>query len=328
VAWTLLPQFGNEVLAAYWSEFSPYGRGSEFPLINEAAKQLIRHGRVAIAVDALSIYSGRWEDGVEADVVVEALSAFGNAGDPDVSRVSDYDVTRLLEFLKSRQIDETTIARFEWKFLPLLHDESRAPELQRLLAREPEVFVQLIELVFKPANAAADAEREPANQALVSNAYRLLRSWKVVPGVTEDGSVDGSALERWLAETRDRLAASDRLEVGEVHIGEVLAHAPEDADGTFPTVAVRDVLESAPNDHLERGFRIGASNKRGVTSRSITEGGQQEYDLSAQYEAWAEAVQATHPRTAATLRDIADSYREEGRRNDEEVRRFLEGLDE
>jgi hypothetical protein len=42
---------------------------------------------------------------------------------------------------------------------------------------------------------------------------------------------------------------------------------------------------------------------------------------------WATAVGDTHPRTAAILRSIADSYMDEGRRNDEEARRFLEGLD-
>lgn len=327
VAWGLIPKFGEEVVAAYWSEFSPYGRGTEFSLINEAARHLIRHGRAAIAVDALSMYAGRYEDGVEADVVIEALSAFGDADDPDVGRVSDYDVTRLLDFLKSRQVDEATIAGFEWKFLPLLHDESGTQSLQRLLARDPSVFVQLIELTFKPANRDRDREPEPANQAMASNAYRLLREWRIVPGSTEDGTVDPAALERWLAETRERLSTVDRLEIGELQIGEVLAHSPVDPDGTFPTLAVRDVLETAPNDRLERGFTIGVFNKRGVTSRSITEGGQQEYELAAQFDAWAEALQASHPRTASALRDISDSYRQEGQRNDEEVRRYLEGLD-
>ncbi len=59
----------------------------------------------------------------------------------------------------------------------------------------------------------------------------------------------------------------------------------------------------------------------------MTEGGKQEYDLAKKYESWAEAVQATHPRTADALRSVAQSYQEEGRRNDEEARRFLEGLD-
>lgn len=273
------------------------------------------------------MYAGRYEDRVEAGVVMEALSAFGDPNDPDIGRVSDYDVTRLLEFLKNRQVDEVTIAGFEWKFLPLLHDESHTPSLQRLLARDPAVFVQLIELVFKPANRDRDEESEPSNQAMASNAYRLLRELSIVPGTTDDGTVDAAALRRWLAEARERLVAADRLEIGELQIGEVFAHAPVDPDGTFPTAAVRDVLETAPNDRLERGFTIGVYNKRGVTSRSITEGGQQEYKLAAQFDAWAEALQATHPRTAAALRDIGDGYRQEGWRNDEEVKRYLEGLD-
>lgn len=112
-----------------------------------------------------------------------------------------------------------------------------------------------------------------------------------------------------------------------MQIGEVFAHALSDSDGTFPTRPVRDVLEAAPNDRLERGFTIGLHNKRGVTSRGMTEGGKQEYDVADNYEAWAQAVEATHPRTAGALRTVAESYREEGRRNDEEARRFLEGLD-
>jgi hypothetical protein len=86
-------------------------------------------------------------------------------------------------------------------------------------------------------------------------------------------------------------------------------------------------LRWTPNERLARGLIIGSFNKRGVTSRGMTEGGQQEYALANQYASWAELVQASHPRTAAALRDLADSYREEGRRNDEEARRFLEGMD-
>jgi hypothetical protein len=130
-----------------------------------------------------------------------------------------------------------------------------------------------------------------------------------------------------LDEARTLLAEVDRLELGELQVGEVLARAPADQDGTFPTRAVRDVLEMAPNDRLERGFVIGLYNKRGVTSRGMTEGGKQEYDLAKQYDGWAESIEATHPRTAGALRMVADSYREEGRYNDEGAKRFLEGLD-
>jgi hypothetical protein len=280
-----------------------------------------------MAIDALSLYAERLADGIDVQTVLDALTQLGTVEDPEIGRVSEHDLTRLLDYLRSRGVDETNIAGLEWKFLPALHHQSRAPSLQRLLARDPATFVQLIELAFKPASSDAPSEPHTVDQDLASNAYRLLREWRVVPGTREDGSVDAAALKEWLDEARALLTQEDRLEIGELQLGEVLAHSPTDPDGTFPTRPVREVIETAPNDRLERGFIIGLFNKRGVTSRGMTEGGNQEYDLANRYEGWAEAVEATHPRTAGALRSVAASYREEGRRNDEEARRFLEGLD-
>ncbi|KQT93519.1 hypothetical protein ASG49_00415 [Marmoricola sp. Leaf446] len=325
-AWRLLDEYGAEVDSAYWSEFVPYGRGPDFPLVNDVARQLVGHGRAAMALHALSMYAAR-QSGVETDVVIEALEAFGTREDPEAARVSDYNITRLLEYLKEQGIDEETIALLEWRYLPLLHDESRTLALESLLARSPKTFVDVVELVFRRANEDEDAEPRNDNPALASNAYRLLREWKVVPGTREDGTVDGDALNEWLAEASRLLSDVDRRDIGELQIGEVLAHAPEDPDGTFPTLPVRNALEAAGSNRLERGFSVGLFNKRGITSRGLTEGGKQEYDLATKYEWWANAVQAAHPRTASVLRDMAESYREEGRRNDEEVRRYLEGLD-
>lgn len=324
-AWELLPQYGPEVDSAYWAEFMPYGRGADFPSVNEAARRLMAHGRVAMAIDALSMYAAR--QSVDTDLVIEALTTFGIKEDPEAAVVSDYDISRLLEYLKERGVGDETVALLEWRYLPLLHDESRTLALERLLARSPATFVELVTLVFRRKNEDPDGEPRSADPTLASNAYRLLREWKIVPGTRADGTVDWVALNEWLDEARRLLTDADRLDIGELQIGEVLAHAPEDPDGTFPTLPVRDVLEAAPDNRLERGFSIGLFNKRGVTSRGLTDGGKQEYDLAAKYERWASAVQATHPRTALALRDLAASYREEGRRNDEEVKRYLEGLD-
>ena len=326
-AWELIPELGTNVEKAYWAEFVPYARGADFPHASEAARQLLRHGRAATAIAALSLYAERLGDGTDVDVVHDTLTQFGTAEDPENGRVSEHDLTRLLDYLRSRGVDETEVARLEWKFLPALHYETPTPSLQRLLACDPTTFVQLIELAFKPASSETRTEPRDVDQNLASNAYRLLREWRVVPGTKEDGSVDAVALQGWLDEVRALLTQSDRLRIGELHVGEVFAHAPADQDGAFPTLAVREVLETAPSDQLERGFTIGLPNKRGVTSRGMTEGGKQEYDLAKRYEGWAEAVQDTHPRTAGALRSVAESYREEGRRNDEEARRFLEGLD-
>lgn len=324
-AWHLARESGSDVERAYWDEFMPYGYGSDTGFLNESARQLMVHGRVAMALDVLSMRA--WQDaGVDIALIVEALDKFGTEADPESARISSHDITALIQHLESHGVAEDTVARFEWKYLPYLLENSSTQTLQALLARDPQTFAELIELVFRPASADPDTPGPTADRNVSTLAYRLLRAWKVVPGSRPDGTVDEDALFAWLEQVRALLLDADRIEVGELQIGEVLAYAPEDPDGTFPTLAVRNALEEAPNDRLERGFSIGLFNKRGMTSRSMTEGGAPEYRLSERYEAWAAAVQATHPRTATVLREVAEEYRSEGRRNDDEVKRHLEGL--
>ena len=283
-----------------------------------------------MAWDALSMYAKPEAANLDLSVVQRALDAFGSRrDDPEFRNVSDYDVSRLLAVLRANGVADDVVARYEWKFLPLLAREGHLISLERTIASNPREFVNLIELVYRPASTKGeepDAKNEERS-AVAGQAWRLLHEWHTVPGTTESGSVDRDALFAWLTEARALLQASDRKDVGELQIGEVLAHAPTDGDGVFPTDAVRDALEAAPDEHLGRGFAIGVFNKRGVTSRGLTEGGEQEYQLARQFHDWASAVGETHPRTAVILRSIADSYMEEGRRHDEEARRCLEGLD-
>jgi hypothetical protein len=324
-AWDMLKDLSDEVVRKYWAEFMPYGRGAEFSHASEVARQLLRHGRAAMAVDTLSLYATR--NTVEVHVVVEALEAFGTVEDPEAARVSEYDLNLLFDYLREHNVDEATLARLEWKFLPALHGNKKLTSLQRRLARDPAFFVELIGYAFNPSGGGKDSEPSHPAPKVAVNAYRLLREWRTVPGSDDDGKIDSEKLQAWLSEVRFLLSESGYLEIGELEIGAVLAYSPTDSDGTFPTRAVRRVIETAPNDRYERGFIVGLHNKRGITSRGMTDGGKQEYVLAQQYDTWADRVEATDPRTAGALRSVADSYRDEGRRNDEEARRFLEGMD-
>jgi hypothetical protein len=86
----------------------------------------------------------------------------------------------------------------------------------------------------------------------------------------------------------------------------------------WPHPAVCDVIEDAASDDLESGFRVGLYNTRGGTWRDPSEGGNQERDLAARYEKFAVAASDRWPRTAAMLRRIAEQYRAEARREDQE----------
>lgn len=78
---------------------------------------------------------------------------------------------------------------------------------------------------------------------------------------------------------------------------------------------------------LDSGFRAQIYNSRGVTSRGLMEGGDQERELSAHYSKLAENIRPGWPRTSAILQSVADGYAAEARLHDEQVQRFREGMD-
>ena len=95
--------------------------------------------------------------------------------------------------------------------------------------------------------------------------------------------------------------------MGERTLGQILAHAPEGEDGIWPRHPARDILNRPECEQMRTGFQIGTHNKRGVTTRSMDEGGDQERALAASFRRHADALSATHPFLSATLERMAQS---------------------
>ena len=179
-------------------------------------------------------------------------------------------------------------------------------------------------MCFKRADGTSE---RPAKPEAAQNAYHLLHEWRIVPGSTErQGVVDEATLTEWLYLASQRLSEHDRVDVGEIYIGHVFAHAKEDEDGTWPTKPVRNAIERLARDTVERGFRIQIHNNRGSTSRSLTDGGKQERELAGRFDQWASLIRDRWPRTAAILSSVAKEYRAQGQAEDEEAERFRKGL--
>jgi hypothetical protein len=137
-----------------------------------------------------------------------------------------------------------------------------------------------------------------------------------LPGTKSDGSIDPDEFIKFIEEARKLCQETDRLKVCDRSIGEILAHAPSDLDGKWPTKAVRDLLDRPELEDIRHGFMIGVHNKRGITSRSYDEGGDQERSLACKYQAYANSLRTSHPIFAATLDEIGRSYEGEGQRED------------
>jgi hypothetical protein len=315
----------SDVDEAYWAEFMPYGRGRAFELAERAARELLAHDRPRAALVLMNLYAG--EVGIDRSIVMDALERVATMplDHPDQFRVDSYEIERLLEYVRSGDVDEDRLVMLEWRLRPALRFDANSPLLERRLARDPAFFVEVLSLCFKPQHGEPDAD---IPMHVARNAYQLLQDWNVVPGSDGPGeSVDEERLNHWVNEALVLLQEADREMIGLEVIGHVLAKTVGDTDETWPTRPVRQLIERLQRTELDNGFEVEVFNSRGTTSRGLTDGGEQERVLLATYQGLAQEIADEWPRTAAILRSIAEGYQEQARRHDEEARRFLEGLE-
>ena len=200
--------------------------------------------------------------------------------------------------------------------MPALSWHQRSPDaLHQLLAEDPEFFVEVLSLVYR-AEGTDPEELDRDAEARASSAYSALSSWRVVPGQDGDGRIDGARLQGWLENAERRLRQAERAAIGHQVIGQMLSGCPHDPDGTWPCKPVREAIEKVASKDLERGLGAGVMNSRGVVTKDPSTGGASERALAEQYEGYAAAIRASHPRTAGALRRIGQWYRRDGSRED------------
>jgi hypothetical protein len=232
------------------------------------------------------------------------------APQPPFGHLTGYYVVQILGALDARaDADLGTIARLEWAFLPLLHDE-RNLRLHEHLSNAPDLFAQMVQSIYTPPGPT------PSDDAVARahHASDLLHSWHTIPGTTPNGGIDGDALRAWADAAR--IACADCPEACDTELGKVLAWSPNGADGQWPHESVRFLIEHITSPALEDGFRVGVYNKRGMTTRDPLAGGAPERALAAQYREWGVRLAAASPRTSAALLHIGDRYEAEAHRED------------
>lgn len=310
-AWERAQRLLGENQAAYWSRTSanPYeaDAGLEF-----AVDQLLQHGRPHAAIRCLHkmLRDGQQLDNNKA---VRALFEALNSAEPS-HVMDDYHA---VEIIKALQSDPNTapedLFRIEWAYLPLLngHDDALPRFLWRALAYSPELFCQLIRLVFRSRKEEyRGGELTEERQRMAVNAYKLLTEWQFPPGLCEDGSYDGNALKEWLNAVKTECRETGHLEVAMDMVGQALIHVPPDPSGLWIHQSAAAVLDAKDAEDIRRGFMNGLYNMRGA--HWVDPSGAPERELAAKYRAQADAVEvAGYLRLAGTLRELANSYERE-----------------
>ncbi len=328
-AWEVAEGLGSAVGTEFWNRFMPYQLGSDFPHVDLAAQRLIGVGRYGMALRLLRLYARQNASEASAELVANALEAViaGTNIDPEPGVLQQHDFEPLFGLLGKHAdaLGWERIARLQWTFLPALGLEPRVQVLHRLLSSDPSFFVNVLSKVYRPKGVDAKNDESAEAIRMAMNGYRLLSSWSMLPGLREDGVIDGQALRVWIREALTKLAKEGRREIGETHIGHLLARSPADADGQWPAIAVREVFEELQDERIENGLIVEVINRRGVTTRSLEDGGAQERELVAEYNQQADGFSDEWPRTAAILRAIARNYEYQARHEENSAERFRRG---
>jgi hypothetical protein len=328
-----------EARAEFWraieaseADFDYYWRNARIEIVRssddvqEAVRELTSHGRTWSAITVLS-YGLRSDakdttspPAVDAETIIAVLSAaIETEPKPwEVSNMTGYYIGQLLDHLTSEGSGLATIARFEFAYFRLFEHNREPQALKRALAQDSDLFVDLVKRVYRGKNeSAADATETDRQQA--THAWWVLKGWNGFPGQQEDGSLDADVMSAWVTSARLALSDVDRADIGDELIGQAFAKSPIDADGVWPAIPVRDMIERIGSKELENGLAIGKRNARGVVSRGVYDGGDQERALATQYRAWSSATKATWPRTSRILRELAEAYARDAHREDIEA---------
>jgi hypothetical protein len=305
----------------YWEAVRPINVDDD--ALASVVDRLLTHDRPWVAIDLLTLACHRPTRGVSpalsADQVVNVLDRALASDFPDHGSVSGaaFGIGQLLDYLEGAGVAEVTLARLEWSFFRILEHTRQPRALYRILATDPDLFVELVGRVYRPKNAPSSAKADEQTVALAQNAWSVLHAWR--PRLGEPGGIDSQNLRSWVQQARAELATRDRADIGDHQIGQTLSCSGLGADGIWPTEELRELIEDLASTNLESGLVIGALNSRGTTIRGPYDGGDQEWALAARYRSWGDAVINRWPRTGRVLRQLADDYERQARHEDLEA---------
>lgn len=320
-----------EIQEEYWRIRDIFVRSGDEDLVEEVVGELIEHGRSA---ELIGFLGGRLDKTDSATLLRVLTRAFEDViSEPErLRRVDDYWLRMIFEELRKREdADRDILMGLEYRWFPALHSHTQPQvfALHDYMAENPEFFVEVLSDLYR-ANSEIEDEQEEATADLSEDeetaeeqaqapdaeargkaeiAHKLLESWQTLPWLKDDSSIDYSRMLGWIQKVLDLSKKVGRYEVASGEIGKLLAYAPDDStDGVWPAREIRDLIETLANSQMESSIVVELFNKRGVHTRSIEGGGDQERVLAEKAMYAAGLVQDKWPRTAGMLRDNAKQW--------------------
>lgn len=323
--WDFVSTLDKEIQNEYWQNMYPifYNIPVEEKIIG--VQMLIEYKRFFSAIDI----SSHFAETLPTEILAELLKKSATEEASEQVRFKGYEIERIFETLDKRSdLDHATLINLEWLYIPLLDSYGTRRNLKVLqdeLSKNPNFFVDMLKWLYIPKDKTKmEEERKGISDEVIQNrakqVYHLLHSWKRIPGMQSDNSIDETELSKWVSETRKLAEAEERLDVADMHIGQVLAQYPENIP-EWPQEIIFKLIEEINSDSLKRNYSSAMFNKRGSSTRGPFDGGNIERDKAAYFGKLANDFKNKYPNVAEIFKHLEQGYLADAKRMDESAER-------
>lgn len=324
--WSFVSSQDEEVQKEYWENICPifYAGRHTSDEKEYGVKMLLKYKRF------FSVLKCVWlcVNVIPSDLVMEVLRRVQMENASEAPFRHGCEEKRIFEELDKRtDVERGGLLELEWLYLPILsRDERRgAKVLEEELANNPNFFIEVLRCLYKSTDESLlKKEQENLSEEEIRNraprAFKLLNSWKKVPGTREDNSIDESRLRGWIHEARYLAKTVGRLEIADEEIGKVLARYPEDSP-SWPEEKIFRIIEEINSEELKEGYRLGLLNERSFSVRGVFDGGSIERANAAYFGKLENDFRGKYPNVSKVFRRLKKDYLRDGKRMDENAER-------
>ena len=323
--WDFVSSLDNETQEEYWANIYPSFYQISVDEKVFGIKKLISHKRFFSAIDICSHFSEEMPTNILTELLRKAVTQQAS----EIPSFKGYEIERIFEAIDNRNdLEKDTLRNLEWLYLPLFDSygtKRNTKVLEEELAKSPEFFVDVLKWIYMPKEKGKiEEERKELTDEIIQNrarqAYSLLHSWKKIPGMDSDNSIDKKILMDWIEKVRTLAEKESRLEVADMHIGQVLAEYPEDVK-EWPQEKIFQIIEEINTDSLKRNYSTALFNKRSFSTRGHFEGGDIEREKAAYFGKLADKFKNVYPNVSEIFKNLEQRYIEDAKRMDDRAER-------
>lgn len=323
--WDFISEQGIEIQNHYWQNIYPRFFHAN---INEkifGLKKLLEYKRFFSAIDVAYLKP----EEIPSELLAEILDKAATEKAEEKARYKGHEIERVFEELDKRDdLEKSKLIQLEWYYLELLdsYGTHRKPKnLEEELTNNPSFFIDVLKWLYLPKDRKLlEKEREGISDDIVKSrgkqSYHLLNSWKKIPGMQEDNSIDKDKLSNWIDTVRKLASEVDRLEVADAEIGKILAQYPENIP-QWPNETIFQIIEELNTDSIKRNYSSAMFNKRSFTSRGAFDGGNIEREKAAYFDKLATDNRIKYPNISKIFKNMSLSYLRDAKREDDDAER-------